>query len=342
MAIKKLILLTTFIAILAVAIAGCGKSDGKVRESEKSASGGDDKEIVINVGTTGTEGTAAVVGLEKFKEEVEKQSNGKIQVKLHINGALGGEREVLEAVTLGTIEATATSTAVVGNFVPEMGVADLPFVFQDIQHARKVMNGEVGEQIAKKLEAHNLKLLTWGESGVRNLTTSSKEVKTPGDLKGIKIRTMENKIHIEAWKALGAEATPMSWTEVYTALQQGVIDAQENPVDVIATGGIDQVQKYLILTGHVYNPYAYNMNLDFWNKLSKENQQIILDAAKKAQQANYEAKDKDEQMYIEQLKGKGMTVVEVDKQPFMEATQPIRDKYKDKFGDLLDLIAQTK
>lgn len=323
---------------LAVFAAGCGNDGGQ----GKPASGGDDKEIVINLGSTGTEGTAAVVGLEKFKEEVEKQSNGKMQVKLHINGSLGGEREVLEAVELGTIEATATSTAVVGNFVEEMGVVDLPFVFRDIEHARKVMNGEVGERIARKLEEKNLKLLTWGETGVRHLTTKATEVKSPEDLKGIKIRTMENKIHIDAWKALGAEATPMSWTEVYTALQQGVIDAQENPVDVIATGGIDQVQKYLILTGHVYNPYAYNINLDLWKGLSEEQQQILLDAAQKAQQANYEAKDKDEQKYIDQLKNSGMTVVEVEKQPFMDATQPVRDKYKEKFGDLLDLIAQTQ
>ncbi len=175
-------------------------------------------------------------------------------IKVHHSRQLGDERQVVEGLQLGTIHLTVVSTGPLGGFVPEMNVVDLPFLFRDTEHAYKVLDGEIGQSLLKKFDAVGIKGLAYWENGFRQITTTKKPVQQPGDMKGLKIRVMENKIHQAAFRQVGADATPMAWGEVFTSLQQGLLDAQENPTPIVWAFKLYEVQKYLSLTNHVYSP----------------------------------------------------------------------------------------
>jgi tripartite ATP-independent transporter DctP family solute receptor len=189
------------------------------------------------------------VGIDTFAREVEKRTSGRIKVQPFYSGSLGGERESIEAVQLGTHELTFTSTGPVPNFVPETRILDIPFLFRDKPHARAVLDGPIGQDLLTKFETKGMKALAWGENGVRHMTNSKRAVNGPDDLKGLKMRTMENPVHIAAYKNFGIVPTPMAFPEVFTALQQGTVDGQENPLSVIMAAKFEQVQKHLSLTG---------------------------------------------------------------------------------------------
>ncbi len=324
-------------SVVAVLVLGMLAACNSGKESSADAGGVTE----INVGTTQTKDSVFAAALNKFKDEIESNTDN-VTVKLHFNSELGGEREMVEAVNIGTLEGVWTSTGVISNFVPEMGVVDLPFIFEDKEHARSVMNGPVGKQLAEKINDQNFELLTWGENGFRHVTNNEKPIEKPDDLKGLKIRTMEVKSHQEAFEALGATTTPMAWGEVFTSLQQGVIDGQENPIPILQSSKLYEVQKYVSLTGHVYSPTALMIGDQIWSQLSKKDQQIVLDAAKKAQEENYRVGDEKEEEFKAELEENGMEINEVDKQPFKEAVQPVVDEYKKDFEDLYNQIIESK
>jgi tripartite ATP-independent transporter DctP family solute receptor len=235
-----------------------------------------------------------------------------------------------------------TSTGVLSNFVPETGILDLPFIFRDKEHAREVMAGPVADSLAELLEASNFKVLSWPENGFRHVTNGVKPIETPEDLSGIKLRTMEVRSHQQAFQKMGADPTPMSWGEVFTSLQQGVIDGQENPITIIYQSKLFEVQKYLTLTGHVYSPTALMLGKDIFDGMPADYQQIVLDAAQTAKEANYEFIDNVETENIQLLKDEGMEIIEeVDKEAFMQAVQPVVDEHKSQFPDLYDQIVST-
>ena len=161
---------------------------------------------------------------------------------------------------LGTLDLTLTSTGPLPNFVPEVAILDIPFLFRDYAHARAVLDGPIGQDLLQKFPPKDIVALAWAENGFRHMTNSKHPVNVPDDLKGLKMRTMENPIHIQAYRQFGILPTPMAFTEVFTALQQGTVDGQENPLSVITSAKLDQVQKYLTLTGHVYSPAVILMN----------------------------------------------------------------------------------
>src|SRR5574343_299779 len=167
-------------------------------------------------------------------DAVEKSSNGAFKFKQFPSSALGGERDMIEGLQLGTLEAVIVSTGALSNFVPEVGVVDIPFLFRDTQHARNVLDGDFGQDLLTKFKKRGLIALAWGEQGFRHLSNNKVSVSKPEDLKGLKIRVTENPVHITAFRTLGASPTPMSWPEVISALQQGTIDGQENPISVLA------------------------------------------------------------------------------------------------------------
>lgn len=167
-----------------------------------------------------------------FAAKMEELSGGEITINLKPAGALGGERDVLEGLLIGSIELTITSTGPVGNFVPSIYALDFPFLFESYDHARSVLDGEIGQELLDKFESHDMVGLAWAENGFHHITNSVHPIVTPEDLSGLKLRTMENQVHIAAFQAAGASPTPMSWTEVLTSMQQGTIDGQENPIPV--------------------------------------------------------------------------------------------------------------
>lgn len=282
--------------------------------------------------------------VDTFAKEVEKRTNGRYKIQNFYSGALGAERESIEAVQLGTLDLTLTSTGPVPNFVPEVAILDIPFLFRDYAHARAVLDGPIGQDLLQKFPPKNIIALAWAENGFRNMTNNKHPVNTPADLKGLKMRTMENPVHIQAYKAFGIIPTPMAFTELFTALQQGTVDGQENPLSVISAAKFDQVQKYLTLTGHVYSPALILMSKSAWDKLSAEDKQIFLAAAKEGVKANRARIDEDERKAVGDLQAKGMQVVTtVDKAKFQEVLGPTFIEFGKKFGQAnIDKIRNFK
>jgi TRAP-type transport system periplasmic protein len=284
------------------------------------------------------------VGIDVFAKEVEKRTAGRYKIQTFYSGSLGGERESIEAVQLGTQELTFTSTGPVPNFVPEARILDIPFLFRDKAHARHVLDGSIGQDMLAKFDSKGFKALAWGENGVRHMTNSKRAVNSPDDLKGLKMRTMENPVHVAAYKGFGIVPTPMAFPEVFTALQQGTVDGQENPLSVIMAAKFDQVQKHLSLTGHVYSPAIFLMSKAAFDKLSAADKTAFLESAKEAAKANRARVDEDDSKGVAELKSKGMSVVEnVDKAKFVATLAPVNAEFEKQFGkEMLDKIRAVK
>jgi TRAP-type transport system periplasmic protein len=273
------------------------------------------------------------VAVDTFAREIEKRTNGRYRIQNFYSAALGSERDSIEALQLGTLDLTMTSTGPVPNFVPEVAIFDIPFLFRDYAQARAVLDGPIGQQMLTKFEPKGIEALAWGENGFRNMTNNRHPIRTPEDLKGLKMRTMENPIHIEAYRALGILPTPMAFTEVFTALQQGTVDGQENPLSVIMSAKLYQVQKYLTLTGHVYSPALILMSKAKWDELSVTDRQAFHQAAVDAVKVNRARIDEDEKKAVAELRAHGMQVVEhVDKAAFQAALAPTFVDFGRKFG----------
>jgi tripartite ATP-independent transporter DctP family solute receptor len=226
-----------------------------------------------------------------------------------------------------------------------MGVVDLPFLFTSNTHADTVLDGSIGRELLDGLEAAGIKGLAFFENGFRNFTNSKHSLLRPEDFKGLKFRTMENPVHLTSVRQLGAQAVPMSWGEVYTSLQTGVIDGQENPIAIIYAFKLSEVQKYLSLTGHFYSPAPLSMSLKAFNRLQAKYQKAFMDVALKA--AAYERKliRDNEAKQLEGLKAQGMVVSMVDKALFIEAMSPVYDRFGNKYPvwkRILEQIRNTK
>jgi tripartite ATP-independent transporter DctP family solute receptor len=273
------------------------------------------------------------VGSTVFCDEVEKGTQGRYKCQQFPSSALGGEREQIEAVQLGTQDLTNTSTGPLGNFVPEVRIVDIPFLFRDYDHARKVMDGPIGQDLLKKMPARGLIGLAWTENGFRHMTNNKRPIVQASDAAGLKVRTMENKVHMDGYRTFGLLPTPMAFPEVFGALQQGTVDGQENPIPVILSSKFAQVQKHLSLTGHVYSPAILLLSPKVWNKLSDGDKQVFVEAAKKGAAAQRRKVNDDEANGIAQLKKDGMQVVEkVDSESFRKAVAAAYPGYAKEFG----------
>lgn len=271
-------------------------------------------------------------------------SNGEWTIKEFPANALGGEREMVEGAQIGTVDLVVTSTGPVGNFVPETLITDIPFLFRDYDHAHAVLDGPIGQEILDKFPENGLIALAWGENGFRNLTNSVRAVKEPEDAKGLKIRTMENQVHMTAFKTIGVLPTPMAFPELFTALQQGTVDGQENPIGVILNAKFSEVQGYLSLTQHVYSPALILMSASIWGELSDEEKGWFKEAAMVGAQAMRDKAESDAADGVAELKAQGMTVVEdVDTAAFQEALEPAYEIYAEQFGkENIDRIRNYK
>lgn len=282
-------------------------------------------------------------GAEAFAKSIESGFGGQYKIQQFPNSALGGEREVIEGLQLGTIDLAIVSTGATLNFVPKTGVFDIPFLFRDLAHARKVMDSDIGKQMLAEFSKRGLVALAWGEQGFRQLTNNVRPVATPADAKGLKIRTTENPIHIAAFRQLGILATPMAWPEVATALQQGTIDGQENPMSVIVSAKLPQLQKYLSLTAHVYGPALVLMSPNVYDGLSDADKEKFKAAGHESAVAMRKYVDDIEKSGIEEVKKQGMQVNTVDHAAFVKAVEPVYPQYYKQFGkDLVESIRNTK
>jgi len=299
--------------------------------------------VELKLGYSLSETSHYGVGATAMAEELEKLTDGKFTIKQFPANALGGEREMVEGAQLGTVDLVITSTGPVGNFVPETLITDIPFLFRDYDHAHAVLDGPIGQELLDKFPDNGLIALAWGENGFRNLTNSKRPVKEPADAEGLKIRTMENQVHMEAFSELGVLPTPMAFPELFTALQQGTVDGQENPIGVILSAKFAEVQKYLSLTNHVYSPALFLMSPTVWDGLSDEEKDAFREAAKEGAAAMREKVRSDADSGVATLKEAGMEVIEdVDRAAFEKALEPLMAKYAERVRqDKLDAIRDT-
>ncbi|HOI74534.1 MAG TPA: TRAP transporter substrate-binding protein [Syntrophales bacterium] len=279
----------------------------------------------------------------KFKELVESRTQGALTVTIFPNAKLGDERTLLERMKMGIVDAGIITSGPIINFVPSFGVIDLPFLFRDPKHAYKVLDGGIGQKLMADLESQGWKGLAFGERGFRNLTNSKRPVNTPNDIKGLKIRVMQNPVYVDSFKALGANAVPMAWTEVLTALQQGTVDGQENPLNVIMAFKLYETQKYLSITRHAYAPAPIIMSMSTWKKLTPAQQGIVKKAAQEAAEYERAWDNRMEAGWLKELKAKGMVVASPNLNSFRKAVKPVYDQYTPKYGKgLIESIQNTK
>ncbi|KAF0282696.1 TRAP transporter substrate-binding protein [Spiribacter roseus] len=279
------------------------------------------------------------IAAEKFKALVEERTDGAVSVEIFPNAQLGDERTLLESMQIGTVDMGVITNGPVANFVEEIAVFELPFLFPSREAAYQVLDGPVGQDLLDELERVNLKGLAYAERGFRNLTNSRGPVTEPSDLDGLKLRVMENPVYVDTFRELGANAVPMAWTEALTAMQQGTIDGQENPVNVIHSFELNETQTHMTLSRHTYAPAIFVMGMPVWSELPEPVQSVIEAAAQGAAEYERQVNEEMEAEQLAELKASGMEVVEdPDLEAFRAAVDPVYDEYSDRFGEYLSRI----
>jgi tripartite ATP-independent transporter DctP family solute receptor len=298
---------------------------------------------VIKLATVQNEQHPYAIMSDLIKKRVEERTKGAVKVELYHNGSLGDERAILEGMQFDTIGMGITTSGSAGNFLPEVSVFEMPFLFSSEAEARKVVDGPVGQKIIAKFDNIGFKGLAFAEQGFRNLTNSKRPVKTADDMNGLKIRVMENELAIAVFNALGANATPMAWGECMTALQQKTIDGQENPMNTVYTFNLYESQQYMTLTRHTYSAAVVLMSKNLYDSLSKEVQTIVAEAVNESIVMERNMLDVQVAEHLKALKDKGMIVEEnPDLQSFKDKLKGVTEKYGTKFETLLAEIENAK
>ncbi|MBZ4688580.1 MAG: dicarboxylate transporter, DctP subunit [Clostridiales bacterium] len=326
---KKLALVALVIVLGMFLVAGCG---GGGESTETSSDEGKAETINLKVGHVLAPTHPYQTGLEKFAELVAEKTDGKVKVDVFHSSQLGNEREMIEALQMGTLDMTLVSTAPLAGFSNAFLVFDLPFIFEDRESAYKVLDGEFGTDMLNSLENSGIKGLAYWENGFRNVTNSRRPVVHPSDMEGMKIRTMENKIHMASFRTIGADPTPMAFGELFTALQQQTVDAQENPLPIIFTSNFFEVQDHLAMTGHFYAAAPLLISKQLWDSFSPEIQDAIQEAAIEARDFERQTVSDMDAELLGTLKEKGMQVTEVDKKEWREAMKPVYDEFEAEIG----------
>lgn len=268
----------------------------------------------------------------KVAEIVKAKTNGEVTIDVFANSTLGNERDLIEGMQLGAVDLAVVSTGPMSGFSSAFLVLDLPYIFPTYESAYKVLDGEIGQSMLDSLSKNKLKGFCYWENGYRNVT-AKKPCPNPEDVKGLKIRTMEAEVHMGTFNNLGAIATPMAWGEVYTALQQGTIDAQENPIANIYQAKIQEVNPFVTMTRHFYAASPVLMSKAIWDKMSPEQQKILSDAIVETRQFARDEIKRGEKEYAGAMKKEGVTIIEeVDLAKWRAAVQPTYDQYEKKIG----------
>lgn len=330
---KKLLVIFLSIVLAVSLLTGCGGS-------KKTAEQAKPKAKILRVGHTLTDDSHYGVGLKKFAELVKAKTKGAIEVQVFGNSKLGNERDLIEGIALGTVEMCLSSTGPLPSFSKKFMVFDLPFIVQDRDKFYPILDGKTGEEMLASLSKKGIKGLVFFENGFRHLTNSRKAVNSPADVEGLKIRVMENPVHLETFRVLGANPSPMPFGELFTALQQKTMDGQENPLIIIKTSKFYEVQKHLALTGHFYSPAVLMINEKLFKGFSADQQKAIMAAAKEARDFERKFIMDNEKKTIEELKKAGMEVTTPNKAEFQKATEAVYKKFETEIGK--DLIEKIK
>lgn len=272
-------------------------------------------------------GSSHGIGISKFKEMIEKETNGRIKMQLFPDGQMGNDQSMMDSLKMGTLDMMVTSSAPIANTTKTFLVFDLPFLFTSEKVADAVLDGPAGQEILDTLKGTGLIGLVFWENGFRNITNSKKPINTPDDLKGLKIRTMQNPIHLESFKTWGANPVPLPFNEVFTALEQKVIDGQENPNTLIYDASFYEAQKYLTITRHFYTPFVLMIGQKTWDKLSEKDQKLIQKIALETRDFERRVNRENDTKYLELMKQKGVSINEVSPQDIEKFKASAKDIY---------------
>ena len=296
------------------------------------------------VGSVNARDRALSQAFFNFKEYLEAENLG-FEVDVFTDGVLGDDRRTIEGLQLGTIHGTTVSTGPIAAFYSGIGVLDLPFLFKDRDEAYAVLDGPVGQELLNALEAEEFIGLCYWENGWRHLTNSKHEVTGLEGIKGLKIRTLESPIHVDIWTSLGANPTPMSFSQLYTALEQKVVDGQENPLANVMTNKMDEVQKFVTLSGHLYGASPFLVSKVWWDSLNDAERAAVKKAALKARDDERKMAEQEDVVALAYLKDHGMTISELapgEQAKMRAAVQAVYDKYGAAFKENLEKIEAAK
>ncbi len=336
MKLKRLAALVLSLA-MALSLAACGGDSG---QSTDDTGTGDGETIVLRASSSTAPDHPYNLGLEHFAELVSERTNGAVEIDIFPNSALGDERANIEDLQMGTLDIAVSSTGPLGNFVSDFLILDLPFLFKDYDHAHAVLDGEIGQNLLAKLDDIGVVGGAFWENGFREMTNSKHPINTVEDCAGLKLRCQENQVQMDAFSALGMDPTPMAWSEVFTALQQGTVDGQENPIAVIYSNKVYEAQDYLAMTNHVYSPAAILFSKTVLEGLPEEYQTVLLEAAQESADFERAACEDNEAAQIAEMEAAGLQVTYPDTAAFQEAVAPVYEKYAEQFGqENIDAIA---
>jgi tripartite ATP-independent transporter DctP family solute receptor len=320
--LKKLGTLALGLALpLALAIAGPAAAE--VRDQ------------TIKFASANNKGHPQVTGMEKFAELVKDKSGGKIEVKLFPGGTLGGDVQTIAALQGGVIEMTVLNAGILASNAKQFGAVDLPFLFNSGEEADKVMDGPFGASLMELLPDTGLVGLAYWELGFRNLTNNRHPVTKLDDIKGLKIRTIQSPIPVELFNALGANAVPLPYTELYTALETGTVDGQENPAANILNAKFYEVQRYMTLTRHQYNPQIVLISKKFWDGLNDEEKAVLQQAAVEARDFQRKVSREADAAALDEIRQTGMEISELspeETQKLRDAVKPLIEKFSADIG----------
>lgn len=338
---KKIIALTA-VAAMVLSMAGCGSSNtaattaaasGETQaaaSTEAPAAGS----VELKVAYADAEDSVFGKGAVAFAEKLEEVSGGTMTCQIFPNGTLGSISEVASMIQQGTCDVSPIVTSSLVDFCPELGVFDLPFLFSDYDDAKTSINGEIGDYFKEQLAAQGMHVGSWMTMGFRE-TTSSKPIESVADFKGLKIRTQSNEVHQAIFNSLGAAATVISFSELYTAMEQGTVDAEENPYVNIYSNAYYEVQKYLVETNHVFQFASLLVSQSKYDSLTDEQKAWVDEAAEYAADVEWEATQTDNETAKQGCIDAGMTFVELDHDELRNAVQSVYDTYEGQYGELL-------
>ena len=335
---KSLVFILCLVVSISLVLVGCG---GKKEEPKKA----EQKKISIKMSvTTPSESSPWNVGAKKWAELVKERTNGRVEITTFPNEQLssGNQQKGIEQVAAGVTGASLHSTIIYSVIEPKLAVVSMPWIMPNNAAVDKAMKGAPGEKVKELIRAKGIEPLAFGENGFRHWTNSKRPLATPDDMKGLKIRVPGMKMYISLFKAMGADPTSMSFSEVFTALQQGTVDGQENPISVIYTTKLNEVQKYMTICNYSYDPIVLGVNKKLWDSIDKETQAIMKKAAEEAMELNVKLTREEEAKQMDEMKKKGLQVNVLTPEQIKAFQATVTSVYKEQepiIGkDLLDLF----
>lgn len=314
-------------------LAGCAVDNGSNSGYSKEGV----KDLTLKIGVSTGEQDPRNIAAQRFAKEVEEKSGGAIKAAVYPSGQLGGDADMIDAVAMGSnkIDIVISDASNFATYEPKMGISALPFLFEDFETAWEFMDSDIEAQAEALLLNDNMRVLAHYCNGFRCMTNSVHPIETPDDMKGLLIRTPENPVIMATINALGANAQPLPFSELYAALRQGTYDGQENPIPVIYNNNLYEVQDYLSITNHIYSGMCFTIAESTWEKLSQEQQDIVRTAALNSADADRKSNRAQTESLISELEKNNMIINEPDLEPFMEATQSVITSNASVYGDLM-------